>query len=65
MHGSILDTFCFLGLMGHFLGYFLTFQSHFWTHQRYLLKKIIPMCLYDDFEPLYSLKFFHLSRFRN
>ena len=26
---------------------------------------LVPMCLYDDFEPLYSLKFFHLSKFEN
>ena len=49
----------------NFFFYFLTFQSHFADTMHQLNDIFSPMCLYVGFESLYSLKFFHLSRFRN
>ena len=58
VQGSILETFCLKGQMGHFLGCFLTFQSHLEHIKDIYLKKIVPMCLHDDFGLLYKIKFF-------
>jgi len=58
--GSALDVFS-----ATFLAIYLTFESHFANTMSQLNDIFSPMCLYAGFELLYSLNFFHLSRFRN
>jgi len=48
----------------NFFHYFLTFQKILHTQWVNWMIFFSPMCLYLGFESLYSLKNFHLSRFR-
>ena len=55
--GQFWTLFCFLGQMGQCFGLGCDISKPFWTHQWYLLKKIVPISLYGDFKPHNSLKF--------
>ena len=48
-----------------FLALFKVFQSQFVTTMSQFNEFFLPMCLFTTFESFYSIKFFHLSRFRN
>ena len=57
--------FLLFGSNGSLYGLLFDISKPFLDTSKIFIKKIVPMCLYDDFEPLYSLKVVHLSRFRN